>query len=262
MERSRASSVIRHPVHGTGRSKRQQWLARVRHKLGRARFAEIGTLSVFLLLAVMCFAFAHLADAVFEGETRGFDNAVMLAMRSADDPSDPIGPEWFEEGIRDITSLGSATVLVVVSLIVIGFLLISGANGAALLVTVSVGGGMLLVRLLKEFFQRARPDLVPHAVQVFTNSFPSGHAALSAVTYLTLGALLARVERPRAAKMYFLGVAITLTILVGTSRVYLGVHWPTDVLAGWCVGATWAIVCWVVATRLQRRGQVERQIEN
>jgi len=96
---------------------------------------------------------------------------------------------------------------------------------------------MLLVRLLKELFQRSRPELVPHAVQVFTNSFPSGHAALSAVTYLTLGALLARVERPRAAKMYFLGVAITLTILVGTSRVYLGVHWPTDVLAGWCVGA-------------------------
>ena len=205
------------------------------------------------------FRFAQLADEVVEGETRAFDNAVMLAMRSADDPSDPIGPEWFEEGVRDITSLGSSTVLVLVSLIVIGFLLISGAYGAAILVAVSVGGGMLLVHLLKDVFQRARPDLVPHAVQVFTNSFPSGHATLSAVTYLTLGALLARVERPRAAKMYFLGVAITLTMIVGTSRVYLGVHWPTDVLAGWCVGAAWAIICWVVATRLQRRGKVENR---
>jgi undecaprenyl-diphosphatase len=121
---------------------------------------------------------------------------------------------------------------------------------------------MLLLHLLKDVFQRSRPDLVPHAVQVFSDSFPSGHATLSAVTYLTLGALLARVERPRAAKMYFLGVAITLTMIVGASRVYLGVHWPTDVLAGWCVGAAWAIVCWIVATRLQQRGKVEQQIEN
>ena len=256
------SSAAHQKVTPAGTPRSNQWLTKVRHKLGRARFAEIGTLSVFLLLAVMCFGFAQLADAVGEGETRAFDNAVMLAMRSAENPGDPVGPEWLEEGVRDITSLGSATVLVLVSVIVIGFLLISGAHHAAIRVLVSVGGGMLLVNLLKELFQRSRPDLVPHAVQVFTNSFPSGHAALSAVTYLTLGALLARVERPRAAKMYFLGIAIALTIIVGTSRVYLGVHWPTDVLAGWCLGAAWAISCWVVAMRLQRRGTVEKQIEN
>jgi undecaprenyl-diphosphatase len=234
----------------------------LRRKAGANRLVEVGTLGVFLALAAMCFAFANIAGAVSEGETRAFDRAVMLTMRTASDPSDPVGPEWFEEAVRDITSLGSATVLVTVSLIVIGFLVMSSAHHAAILVAGSVGGGMLLVRLLKEFFQRSRPDLVPHAVQVFTNSFPSGHAALSAVTYLTLGALLARVERPRKARIYFLAVAIALTILVGTSRVYLGVHWPTDVLAGWCVGAAWAIVCWVVAARLQRRGQVERQIKN
>ena len=239
-----------------------QWISGIRHRLGRARFAEISTLTVFLLLAVMCFGFAQLADEVREGGTNTFDQAVMLAMRSASDPSDPVGPEWFEEAVRDITSLGSATMLVLISLIVIGYLLISRARHAAILVAISVGGGMLLVRLLKEGFQRARPELVPHAVQVFTNSFPSGHAALSAVTYLTLGALLARVERSRAAKMYFLAVAITLTIIVGASRVYLGVHWPTDVLAGWCVGAAWAIVCWLVATRLQWKGAVERQVQN
>jgi undecaprenyl-diphosphatase len=261
-ERSGKGSATHHRAHATVTSKPKTWLIRARAKLGRARFAEIGTLSVFLLLAVMCFGFARLADEVVEGETRAFDDAVMLAMRSADDPSDPIGPEWFEEGVRDITSLGSSTVLVLVSLIVIGFLLMSGAEGAAILVSVSVGGGMLLVHLLKDVFQRSRPDLVPHAVQVFSDSFPSGHATLSAVTYLTLGALLARVERPRAAKMYFLGVAILLTMIVGASRVYLGVHWPTDVLAGWCVGAAWAISCWIVATRLQRRGKVEQQIEN
>ena len=240
----------------------EKWIARLRKAVGATRLIEVETLGVFLLLAMMLFAFAQIADAVNEGDTRTFDQAVMFAMRSDADPGDPVGPEWFEEAVRDVTSLGSATVLVLVSVIVIGFLLMSGAQGAAMLVSVSVFGGMLLLRLLKEFFQRARPDLVPHAVQVFTNSFPSGHAALSAVTYLTLGALLARVERPRAARMYFLGVAISLTMLVGTSRVYLGVHWPTDVLAGWCVGAAWAMACWFVAARLQRRGQVERQIDN
>jgi undecaprenyl-diphosphatase len=236
--------------------------AKARKTFGAARLIEIETLAIFLVLAVMLLGFANIADEVGEGQTRAFDDAVLMAMRSADDPSDPIGPEWFEEAVRDITSLGSATVLVLVSLIVIGFLLMSSAEGAAALVAVSVGGGMLLVRLLKGVFERSRPDVVPHAVQVFTNSFPSGHATLSAVTYLTLGALLARVERPRAARMYFLGVAITLTILVGLSRVYLGVHWPTDVLAGWCVGGAWAILCWLVAARLQRRGTVEKQIEN
>jgi undecaprenyl-diphosphatase len=236
-------------------------MARARKAVGAARLIEIETLAIFLVLAVTLFGFANLADEVAEGETRAFDNYVLLAMRSAEDPRDPVGPDWFEEAVRDVTSLGSATVLVLVSAIVIGYLLMSSAQGAAILVTVSVGGGMLLVRLLKGYFERSRPDIVSHAAQVFTHSFPSGHATLSAVTYLTLGALLARVEQLRAKRLYFLGVAITLTILVGVSRVYLGVHWPTDVLAGWCVGAAWAIVCWLVAARLQRRGTVEKEIK-
>ena len=121
---------------------------------------------------------------------------------------------------------------------------------------------MMLVDVLKQIFERGRPDLVPHAVQVFSASFPSGHATLSAVTYLTLGALVARLAPHRLAKAYVLGVAIVLTLLVGTSRVYLGVHWPTDVLAGWCVGAAWAIACWLVAVWLQRRGKVEKKVES
>ena len=111
--------------------------------------------------------------------------------------------------------------------------------------------------LLKLGFARPRPDLVPHAVEVYTASFPSGHAMLSAVTYLTLGALLIRVQPRWRVKVYILFLAISITLLVGTSRVYLGVHWPTDVLAGWCVGAAWALLCWLVALRLQREGKVE-----
>jgi len=117
---------------------------------------------------------------------------------------------------------------------------------------------VLLSNLLKLAYERPRPDFVSHAARVFTSSFPSGHATLSAITYLTLGALLAGLHESFWFKVYFLGLAIVLTIVIGISRIYLGVHYPTDVLAGWCIGAAWAGLCWSVFTWLQHRGRVER----
>lgn len=219
---------------------------------------EIGPLAVILLIAAGIWGFGVLASEMLEGETGGFDRAVILALRNPADPSDPLGPRWFEEMARDITALGSMAVLTLVSLVVIGFLVMVRKTGAALLVAASVGGGTLLSILLKSAFERPRPDLVPHAVEVYTASFPSGHAMLTAVTYLTLGALLMRVQPRRRVKVYFLAVAAVVSLLVGVSRVYLGVHWPTDVLAGWCVGSAWAMGCWLAALWLQRQGQVER----
>jgi undecaprenyl-diphosphatase len=215
-----------------------------------------------VLIAVMVLAgalwgFLVLADEVAEGGTGRFDRAILLALRNPQDPADPIGPRWFEEMARDVTALGSTVVLTLITLAAIGFLLMLRRRAAALLVAVSVGGGVLLSNLLKFGFARPRPELVPHAVKVYTASFPSGHSMLSAVTYLTLGALLARVQPRRRLKLYLLGLAVLLTVLVGASRVYLGVHWPTDVLAGWCMGAAWAILCWLAARWLQRRGDVE-----
>jgi undecaprenyl-diphosphatase len=227
-------------------------------RLGRHEFALLATV---LAIAGGLLAFALLADEVREGETRSFDHTVMLALRTTSDLSDPIGPPWVEEMARDLTSLGSITVLTLVSLAVIGFLILHRKRGAAVLVLTAVFGGMLLSTLLKAGFERPRPDLVPHAVVVFTKSFPSGHAMLSAVTYLTLGALLARVQPHRRVKAYLLILAILLTVMIGVSRVYLGVHWPTDVLAGWCVGATWAMLCWLTASWLQRRGHVEPDVQ-
>jgi undecaprenyl-diphosphatase len=160
--------------------------------------------------------------------------------------------------MRDVTALGSLGVLAFVGLAAAGFLLLQGNGRTAALVVVAVGGGMLVSTLTKLGFDRPRPDLVPHGAVVYTASFPSGHAMLAAVTYLTLGALLARVQPQLRLKLYLIGLATALTVLIGVSRVYLGVHWPTDVLAGWTLGAAWALACWAVALWLQARGRIER----
>jgi undecaprenyl-diphosphatase len=241
------------PVPPSWRKLVSQWL-----QLGRR---EIGPLAAVLLAAGSALAFGKLAEEVLEGDTRAFDRAMLLALRDPADLSDPVGPMWVEEMARDVTSLGGTAVLVLVSVAVIGFLLMVRKRGAALLVLGSIGGGVLLSTILKNVFERTRPDLVPHAVHVYTASFPSGHAMLSAVTYLTLGALLTRVQPQRRVKAYLLTVAVVLTVLIGVSRVYLGVHWPTDVLAGWCIGSAWAMLCWLAALWLQRRGQVERDTQ-
>ena len=238
-----------------------QWATSTIGKLIRAGRAEFATLVAVLLLAAALLAFARLTDEVVAGDTRTFDSAVLMAMRTPGHPNDPVGPPWFEEAVRDVTSLGSSTIITLITATVAGFLAMSGTRHAAVLMIVSVTSGSLLMSFLKQLFGRTRPDLVAHSARVFSESFPSGHATLSAITYLTLGALLARVQTRRALKAYSLAVAITLTVLVGVSRVYLGVHWPTDVLAGWCLGAAWAIACWLVAAWLQRRGDVERRIE-
>jgi undecaprenyl-diphosphatase len=124
--------------------------------------------------------------------------------------------------------------------------------GEALMLLAATLGGTAISEGLKMGFNRPRPDLVAHVVETTSMSFPSGHAMLSAVTYLTLGALIARTQEKKRLRGYVLGAAVLLTLLIGASRVYLGVHWPTDVLAGWCLGAAWALLCWAVATWLTR----------
>jgi undecaprenyl-diphosphatase len=218
---------------------------------------EVLLLAAIALAAASLVLFGQLTDEVLEGETHAFDETVLLALRSSADPSDPIGPDWLEEQIRDVTALGSLGVLTLVSLAAVGFLILQGKRRTALLVVAAVGGGMLVSTLTKLGFDRPRPDLVPHATHVYTASFPSGHAMMAAVTYLTLGALLARVQPRLRLKLYLIGLAATLTVLVGLSRVYLGVHWPTDVLAGWTLGAAWALACWAIALWLQARGRIE-----
>jgi undecaprenyl-diphosphatase len=157
-----------------------------------------------------------------------------------------------------LTALGSSTVLNVVIISVAGFLALRGRREMVALVLLSTYGGVLLSLFLKDFFERPRPGIVPHLVDVHSPSFPSGHSMLSAVVYLTLGALLARATAERSLKIYCLTIPLLLTFVIGFTRVYAGVHYPSDVLGGWAVGLLWALFCAEVARRLQRRGVVRR----
>ncbi len=217
------------------------------------RFWERMQFSVLLAGIVVAgglWGFVELAEVARDTTAHAFDTDIMLAFREAGRPDDPVGPAWFEEAVRDITALGSMVVLVLVTATVVIYLLMIGWRRQALSVLVAVGGGQILSSLLKLGIDRPRPDLVSHLVNVQTLSFPSGHAMMSAVTYLTLGAMLAGIVPGRATRIYVLCVAILLTLLVGVSRVYLGVHWPSDVLAGWCAGFAWATLCWLVERRV------------
>jgi undecaprenyl-diphosphatase len=244
-------------------AKAQELLRRIGEQPHVARFmarmagVERVTLITMILAAGVLLAFAKLADAVGDGGTRAFDERLLVALRTPGNLADPIGPKWFEEMMRDFTAMGSTGVLTLMVLTIAGFLAMTRKGYAAFFVLVSVIGGVLISQSMKWAYARPRPELVPHGAEVYTASFPSGHSMMAAVVYLTLGALLARTLADRAVKIYVLAVAVFATILVGVSRVYLGVHWPTDVLAGWALGAAWALICGLVMTWLQRRGQVE-----
>ncbi|MGB3388978.1 MAG: phosphatase PAP2 family protein [Pseudaminobacter sp.] len=217
-----------------------------------------GRIEFIVLLALLVVAgglwgFVELMEVARDAAPHSFDTEILLAFRVAGDPSAPIGPSWMEEAVRDVTSLGGTVVLIFIALATIIYLLLADKPAAALFVFASIAGGQMLSSMLKLGVDRPRPDLVSHLVEVHTLSFPSGHAMLSAVTYLTLGALLTHILPGRAIKLYVLFLAVLVTFCVGVSRIYLGVHWPSDVLAGWCAGSAWAMLCWLIARRFLRR---------
>jgi undecaprenyl-diphosphatase len=212
----------------------------------------------FAALALVL-AFLMLAGKVLEGDTRAFDEWVLRALRRPENPALAIGPRWLPGAALDITALGGATVLGLAVLAITGFLALQGLYRTSLFVLLASSGGWLVNTALKAMFNRTRPDVVPHLREVMTSSFPSGHALTSAAVYLTLGALLMRIAQGRVAKFYCMAMAMLVTILVGSSRVYLGVHYPTDVLAGWLIGLSWALLCWVTERTIERRAGLKRE---
>ena len=221
------------------------------------RNIEIGSLFLLCLIVAAVWGLAELTDEVVEGATRGLDRDILLAMRTPGDLSDPVGSPYLEEMARDLTALGGTVVITGATVLAAGFFLMRRSLGSMTYLLVAAGGGIALSSIGKEVFDRPRPDLVPHGSLVYTASFPSGHSMMAAVAYLTIGVLIARVLPQRRQKAYVLAIAVILTVLVGISRVYLGVHWPTDVAAGWLAGAAWAVLCVLVARLLSRRGHVE-----
>ncbi len=220
---------------------------------------ERSVLLVLLLIIGAIWSFVFIADVMLAGKTQAFDEAILLAMRAPHDLTNPIGPGWVEEMGRDFTALGGTAVLSLLTLAVVGYLLLIGKPRVAVVLLLATIGALITSSALKYGIDRPRPDLVPHGSIVYTKSFPSGHSMQAAATYLTLAALLARVQRRRRVGAYIIGIAAVATLLVGLSRIYLGVHWPTDVLAGWTAGTVWVLLSWLLVRSLQRRGKVETE---
>ncbi len=222
--------------------------AKQTHSLGGGSY-HTRLLAGLAAIAAACFAFLKIWSGVAEADSRTLDSSILLSMRVTGHPDLPIGPPWLHAAMFDISSLGSGMVLNLLILATCGFLLVKGKLKRALWLAAAAITGSIAVTLLKHGFGRPRPELIDHLVATQTLSFPSGHAANSALIYLTIAALAGDHETSRPARIYLLAVAITLTLLIGLSRVYLGVHWPSDVLAGWTFGAAWALAWRLAAAR-------------
>jgi undecaprenyl-diphosphatase len=241
-------------LHARERPGTRSWLGV--HRLDRR---ELEWLLVGLGACVMVWIFLSLAGEVTHGETLAFDERILKALRNPADPSLPIGPPWAESVLLDLTAIGSPTVLALVVFAVTGFLLLQARFWTALFVLVTVASGEIVSSALKDVFSRPRPTVVPHLREVFSSSFPSGHAMTSAIVYLTLGSMMMRVSEQRLTKIYCFVMALLLTMLAGISRVFLGVHYPTDVIGGWIIGFVWASICWLVAQHFEVRSGINAE---
>jgi undecaprenyl-diphosphatase len=223
----------------------------------RVARTEIAAVAALLVAALGVLIFVEVADDMREADGQAFDQAVLAAVRPyADDPGRPWGPWWLHEAAGDLTSLGGISVLTLFALIALGFLFIMRKRLSALLLVVGLAGGVALSEGLKALFERERPPAAYQAVETLNASFPSGHALLSTVFYLTLGVMLTRAFPRRGLKAYVLGCAVVIALLIGLTRIYLGAHWASDVFAGWSVGAAWSMVLWLVAYAAERRQRV------
>ncbi|MBN9241749.1 MAG: phosphatase PAP2 family protein [Mesorhizobium sp.] len=206
-------------------------------------------LARLVALAGLC-GFLVMAAAAFDLVPHGFDTTILLALRETGAPDQPIGPAWLPGAVRDVTALGSTVVLACLTVAAVIWLWIARQRDKALLMFVAMAGGQALGAVIKLAVHRPRPSVVPHLVTETSLSFPSGHAMMSAVAYLTLALLAAGVLQSSTARFFLLLLAVLTTFAIGVSRLYLGVHWPSDVMAGWCIGTAWAMVCWLAAKRL------------
>jgi undecaprenyl-diphosphatase len=225
-------------------------------RLRSARVPELRILLVLFFATGALWLFEEIHENFVREGGRSIDTDILMMFRSGADRTDPIGPPWVEELARDFTALGGVGVLTLVTVGSALFLRLAGRGRMALLVLATTAGGFAITQALKAGFERSRPDVLLHEVHAYTASFPSGHAAMSAITYLTLGALIARELSAFRLKLFVMLVCAAVTLLVGVSRIYLGVHWPSDVLGGWSLAAGWSLFCWAGASWFKKRKTV------
>ncbi len=210
-------------------------------------FLAAGALALAMLIV------AILGATIARGHQFAFDRAIMLAMREPENMRVPEGPVWLKQVMIDVTALGGETVLSIVVIVTAGFLALQRHWLTFWLVLGGTISGSWAVALIKNSVARPRPALIDHIVQVWSASFPSGHAANSAIIYLTVALLLMQIVESRSSRWYLITVAVLLVTAIGVSRVYLGVHWPSDVLAGWSFGTLWALGWWSLGGWLRLR---------
>ena len=190
------------------------------------------------------FAFVWVALHVRRGATQATDDAIMRWMGAH-----RVG--WVEHAFGEITLLGTGIVVLMVVAVAALFLWLTRHRYSATLLLVATAGGIVLNNLLKIAFDRPRPQLFPWAARALSSSFPSGHAMSSTVVYVTVAYLAARLQHRRGARWATMAVATLIVLLVCASRVYLGVHYPSDVAAGIVIGLAWAALCLAALEAIQ-----------
>ncbi len=164
-----------------------------------------GILAMIAAATAALSIFIKVTEEVIEGDTNKIDLLIVMWFRTTGNPTDPLGPRWLEDFSRDITALGSPAVLGLFVLISVFFLLLADKRRLSIFMLITAGCGALVVTVLKEIHDRPRPQLMPDYVFVYATSFPSAHAMVSAVVYLTLGTLIARLTPPSALlKLYIM----------------------------------------------------------
>lgn len=231
----------------------------IKHRLRNLRAEDIRLAIATIVVAAPCACFVVIAHEIMEGETFRFDKAVLIALRHETALHIPIGPEWLLQTMTDISALGGTSLTVIIVAIIGGFFCLINKYRALIYLLVSVCGGAFVMQMMKGFFNRPRPTEVPHLQEITETSFPSGHSMVAAIVYLTLAAILAKTTKSHKLKAYYLAVALSLALLIGLSRIYLGVHYPSDVIAGWLAGAVWASLTYLIGDWLEKRGQIEHE---
>lgn len=217
------------------------------------RAADLRLQAELLGVGLLVMFFVWLGDEMGEGDTHAIDNAILLALRDA--PDDPIGSYAVEAGVMHISALGSGVVAALITTIAAAYLLLAKRIRYALtLIAVAAGTGLVMT-FLKPLYDRERPTVVTHIDPPGGLSFPSGHSMLSAALYLTLAMMIARSLEHRRLRMFAVATGAFIAFLIGLSRIYLGVHYPSDVIAGWTVGAAWALLVGITTRRFRREVQ-------